>query len=388
MWQYVSVYELQHHGIKGQKWGVRRFQNEDGSLTNAGKKRYDDNSKEYKIPEKKSKHRIKLETKYTNKGFSKEDAELLANGRIKTEKILAVTAGVTITAATAYMINKDIKYKADKLIKEGTNIQRIAETGKTGIEGNLYTSYNKNDNIKYIGKLGLGRADNNGVVQKMNLKATTNIKVASKKHAEDTFIELFKNDEDFRKNASETIKVSKGFLRLRGSESDIIDKALKDPNSVSNKELRKYVYDAFNVGLGTKFEETFKSSDKFYKELSKKGYDAVQDINDMKYNSFKTKTPTIIFDAGKKLKLKSVEQITNDAIKENHIKAENILKGQEKVEKMLSDAKTYSKIAGAAAAGINVATVAQMKYVEQYRKEHPNSKLTDKEILEMRKERR
>ena len=31
---------LAHHGIKGQKWGVRRFQNEDGSLTNAGKVRY------------------------------------------------------------------------------------------------------------------------------------------------------------------------------------------------------------------------------------------------------------------------------------------------------------------------------------------------------------
>lgn len=31
---------LVHHGIKGQKWGVRRFQNADGSLTLAGKKRY------------------------------------------------------------------------------------------------------------------------------------------------------------------------------------------------------------------------------------------------------------------------------------------------------------------------------------------------------------
>ena len=31
---------LAHHGIKGQKWGVRRFQNEDGSLTDAGLKHY------------------------------------------------------------------------------------------------------------------------------------------------------------------------------------------------------------------------------------------------------------------------------------------------------------------------------------------------------------
>ena len=32
--------ELYHHGIKGMRWGVRRFQNSDGSLTSAGKRRY------------------------------------------------------------------------------------------------------------------------------------------------------------------------------------------------------------------------------------------------------------------------------------------------------------------------------------------------------------
>lgn len=31
---------LQHHGILGQKWGIRRFQNTDGSLTPEGEKRY------------------------------------------------------------------------------------------------------------------------------------------------------------------------------------------------------------------------------------------------------------------------------------------------------------------------------------------------------------
>lgn len=32
--------DLRHHGIKGQKWGRRRYQNADGSLTPAGKQRY------------------------------------------------------------------------------------------------------------------------------------------------------------------------------------------------------------------------------------------------------------------------------------------------------------------------------------------------------------
>lgn len=32
---------LEHHGIKGQKWGIRRYQNADGTLTEAGKRHYD-----------------------------------------------------------------------------------------------------------------------------------------------------------------------------------------------------------------------------------------------------------------------------------------------------------------------------------------------------------
>lgn len=36
----MSNYELVHWGTKGMRWGVRRYQNRDGTLTNAGKKRY------------------------------------------------------------------------------------------------------------------------------------------------------------------------------------------------------------------------------------------------------------------------------------------------------------------------------------------------------------
>ena len=59
MWSYnytVSNDCLCHYGIKGMKWGVRRFQNEDGSLTAQGKKRYDNPSsknKGYQFSDKK-----------------------------------------------------------------------------------------------------------------------------------------------------------------------------------------------------------------------------------------------------------------------------------------------------------------------------------------------
>src|SRR5699024_2875542 len=40
MWSYNN--ELYHWGIKGMKWGVRRYQNKDGTLNSAGKRRYAD----------------------------------------------------------------------------------------------------------------------------------------------------------------------------------------------------------------------------------------------------------------------------------------------------------------------------------------------------------
>ena len=38
-YDFIRESDITHHGILGQKWGVRRFQNKDGTLTGAGKKR-------------------------------------------------------------------------------------------------------------------------------------------------------------------------------------------------------------------------------------------------------------------------------------------------------------------------------------------------------------
>ena len=63
--------ELQHHGIKGQKWGVRRFQNADGSLTAEGKKRYSVNDYQQAIDKTKTAGKIVNEAKTLNNTVKK-----------------------------------------------------------------------------------------------------------------------------------------------------------------------------------------------------------------------------------------------------------------------------------------------------------------------------
>ena len=65
------INELQHHGIKGQKWGVRRFQNTDGSLTAEGKKRYSVSDYQQAIDKTKTAGKIVNEAKTLNNTVKK-----------------------------------------------------------------------------------------------------------------------------------------------------------------------------------------------------------------------------------------------------------------------------------------------------------------------------
>ena len=80
----ISEEELQHHGIKGQKWGVRRYQNEDGSLTNAGKKRYDDGPAQ----SKKEKKELKKAQKEWDKNFKKNHVDAYNKAVEKVDKLI------------------------------------------------------------------------------------------------------------------------------------------------------------------------------------------------------------------------------------------------------------------------------------------------------------
>ena len=110
---------LEHHGIKGQKWGVRRFQNKDGSRTALGKKR--ESSPDTKEQEarkadvnnrrtmsdadlKKRVERMKLEKEY--KTLVDEDT---APGKKYVSEILSAAGKKTLTIAAAGALAYGVK---------------------------------------------------------------------------------------------------------------------------------------------------------------------------------------------------------------------------------------------------------------------------------------
>ena len=76
---YLALKELYHWGIKGQKWGIRRYQNEDGTLTEAGMRRYKNNPQMKEIDDIKINRERNLKKAYDS--FMKDMAEFKRSGR-------------------------------------------------------------------------------------------------------------------------------------------------------------------------------------------------------------------------------------------------------------------------------------------------------------------
>lgn len=73
--------ELTHWGIKGMKWGIRRYQNKDGTLTPAGKKRYNQEMAKLKAEEKVAKNKLKTQAQIDKLEQKRKEIEALKSGK-------------------------------------------------------------------------------------------------------------------------------------------------------------------------------------------------------------------------------------------------------------------------------------------------------------------
>lgn len=359
----MSNYELYHWGIKGMKWGVRRYQNKDGTLTNAGKKRYSDG-------EAKSTHRSRLEERYRKQGMSAEQAKAAADKRIRTEKIVAIAAGMTVAAATAYVVNKNIKERADHIIKAGSTMQRVTGNPNESLDRAFYASYKKGDKIRYKGLYGQQIKSNGNEAHKVTLTANKDVRIVSRKKAAEVFADLYKNDPEFKEAFQKSNSSMAGRMGIFDDRAKLLNDASKP---MTDKQLMKRGYDAFNMGLVNHTESGNIASKKFYDRLKKMGYDAVTDVHDQKYSGYKAKDPVIVFNKSDKLSVSDVTRMTPEQIVSNARNA-------------------YVRVLGPSAVGYGSTYVAAIVgsrklsnsvAVNSYRRKHPNSVLTDEEILEM-----
>lgn len=111
--------ELYHYGIKGQKWGIRRFENEDGTLTEAGKKRYS-GSKLYAKYEKEEKKLNKLYERTNQLGQAEKALKYDRKAKIA-KRIGKAAAGIAVPAvAVGQLTNKDNQRKLRDMFADGS----------------------------------------------------------------------------------------------------------------------------------------------------------------------------------------------------------------------------------------------------------------------------
>ena len=262
--------ELYHHGIKGQRWGIRRYQNPDGSLTAAGREKY----------------------------------------------------------------GKKLNKEGGAYLKKGSIVQRVSDidettSGRSDGSKHMYVAFTQEDKFKYK-RCARGLGGTNFTLEtpfgyQIDLKVKDDILAPSLKTQVDTAVEHVKGmsiDEVKKKFIDK-----KGYMKsnIYDDPEDFVSDLMKSNGSdkVSEFQQRAYLHYSRNLMKDKDLR------DQFFNKLSEKGYNAVIDYNDTARSTVdvngKTKItkgfsdkPLIIFDSEKSLEKVgshaiTYEELSNDA---------------------------------------------------------------------------
>lgn len=257
----LTVDEIAHYGVKGMKWGVR---------------------KEYiPHPRKPGKNQETAQMRQFLKSRGGDVAKSIYKDKSKAWIASRIAAAPITALAVAKvspkLINDVYREKRATNLKAGTQFQRITSTPDEKLQ-RIYATYNEHDNRMYRGRLGyLRMRQNSGDTYVKTFTAKSGVKAPSDDKARSMFQSLYDGDQDFKKYVDRMPKLVRGY--------------------VENAKTTKDRYKNFNLqGLMDRDPENAKQVQKYYDLLAKNGYNAITDLNDRYYSTFKANNPLIIFD--------------------------------------------------------------------------------------------
>ncbi len=295
---YSSDY-LYHHGIKGMQWGVRRYQNPDGSLTAAGKKRVSQRRPDDIV--------IKKGTQLNNVG-SKENLKLRGNVKGVPNPFgpSAVALSLPLSAALGNPLPAVAAIGTSVIpVKRSDNEKKLF----------VYREDDPHDKDVYEGAFTkfIKYRDSTNQIFKRKFENIDDLVSPSAQRRAELFVETYRENP---KLYSELLNRTDAYAQARKAQGvkyspsleSFIGKAIFDKNT-SDIDLKRYGYGLFNMGNEWNDSLTAKGNNKYYKKLKKSGYNALIDDNNAGiYND--AHEPLIVLNAKKYLKNIGSERLT------------------------------------------------------------------------------
>lgn len=299
---------LCHHGIKGQKWGVRRYQNPDGSLTPEGRKRY-------RIDGPIGKKALSMNTDKDDKWKDERRRKWIR--QMTGEEVEPVQKVKKRTSP-----DEKIEFKKGHIVSHITTEDTDIKPEKGRV---LFVAADEDDKKLYSSVLAASIYKHlSGVkIKQVEFTLKQDLTAPSKREA----IELFK--EQYKKNEKEYIDYFARTLANFARNPDFKDQFTKEERNpetfrkrftenMNKSWLEKDGYWLFNMGLTFQGNLDKKIYRDYLNEVKARGYNALVDDNDSRKSTMNGKVPLIILDELAMLGDMKVKDITKESVLQDY----------------------------------------------------------------------